>query len=618
MSLKFLSGIDVDSNTLFVDSANDRVGIGTASPDKKLTISGPGGSGGALLSLINSTGTGSSGPSMDFNGGTAGNNHRVGSNLFVEGDFAIYDTNNTNRMFVINPSGNVGIGTTSPTRGITINKTNEFASLNIVKANTTNQIVYLGTGSSGPDDLGILQLYDGGVAKVQLYTGGNSYFTGGNVGIGTTSPSAPLHIIKDLGTSVEAVARLRNSNSTARTTRLQFEDYNGTIADGFLDFVIPTAGSSTGARLDIGVNGANISLVNGGNVGIGTTAPTSLLHIAGSPPATSGSMMNIRDNAANGSNTSFSGIFFNSSPGTDYSIGKLSSGADGFFQIRNGNNGTGYLTINNSGNVGIGTTSPSEKLHITESTSNSYATFRLEGSNRGGIIDMYQGAYPVSRYLTDQSGNIGIYTSGAFGSTTLTEKVSITTGGNVGIGTTSPSYKLDVNGTGRFSVVRSNYYDIPSGTGFNSFQMGADTSAGGWYVYNLTTGTYSLTVANSGNVGIGTTSPGYKLDVSGTIRATGDVIAYSDARVKENVKTIDGALERVLDMRGVFYNKIGEHEKKVGVIAQEIIKVLPEVVSQDETGTYSVAYGNITAVLIEAVKELSARVEFLEEKLKQK
>lgn len=78
----------------------------------------------------------------------------------------------------------------------------------------------------------------------------------------------------DLGTSVDAVLRLRGSNSTARTTRLQFEDYNGTIADAFLDFKIPTAGSSTGARLDLGVDSPILSLVKGGNVGINTTSPT--------------------------------------------------------------------------------------------------------------------------------------------------------------------------------------------------------------------------------------------------------------------------------------------------------------------------------------------------------
>jgi hypothetical protein len=82
----------------------------------------------------------------------------------------------------------------------------------------------------------------------------------------------------DLGTGVEASLRLRGSNSTARTTRLQFEDYNGTIADAFIDFKIPTAGSGTGARLDIGVNSPALTIVNGGNVGIGTTDPQTILN----------------------------------------------------------------------------------------------------------------------------------------------------------------------------------------------------------------------------------------------------------------------------------------------------------------------------------------------------
>ena len=121
----------------------------------------------------------------------------------------------------------------------------------------------------------------------------------------------------------------------------------------------------------------------------------------------------------------------------------------------------------------------------------------------------------------------------------------------------------------------------------------------------------------NGNIGIGSTAPAYLLDVSGTIRATGDVIAYSDARVKENIVTLENSLELVQKLRGVSYNKIGESEKKIGVIAQEVLEVLPEVVQQDSEGTYSVAYGNITAVLIEAIKQQQLQIDELKLEIKQ-
>ena len=122
---------------------------------------------------------------------------------------------------------------------------------------------------------------------------------------------------------------------------------------------------------------------------------------------------------------------------------------------------------------------------------------------------------------------------------------------------------------------------------------------------------------NSTGIGSSTTSSSYALYVTGAIYATGNVVAYSDRRAKENIVTIDSPLAKVLGLRGVYYNKIGKPEtREVGVIAQETNEVLPEVVSYDkENDQYGVAYGNITALLIEAVKELSAEVKRLKEKV---
>ena len=98
------------------------------------------------------------------------------------------------------------------------------------------------------------------------------------------------------------------------------------------------------------------------------------------------------------------------------------------------------------------------------------------------------------------------------------------------------------------------------------------------------------------------------VSASGDIVADGNVTAYSDARLKENVRTIEGALDKVSQMRGVYFDKDGK--AGTGVIAQEIEKVLPEVVLTGEEYK-SVAYGNIVGVLIEAIKELKEEIEEL-------
>lgn len=121
----------------------------------------------------------------------------------------------------------------------------------------------------------------------------------------------------------------------------------------------------------------------------------------------------------------------------------------------------------------------------------------------------------------------------------------------------------------------------------------------------------SMLFRNSGGTNV------MNCDSAGNVTFNGNVTAYSDARIKENVVTIDSALDKVLNLRGVYYNKIGTPERRVGVIAQEIETVLPEVVrlisdTNPSTGEtqelLAVDYGNIAGLLIEATKEQNQEV----------
>jgi hypothetical protein len=229
-----------------------------------------------------------------------------------------------------------------------------------------------------------------------------------------------------------------------------------------------------------------------------------------------------------------------------------------------------------------------------------------------------------------------------------------TTGGNVGIGISTPSEKLHIAGNLRIgNSTQSNYimfsgtngdqtghtyigervYENPENSELLLFK-GNDLGASGtdrirllsaehrFDTYtNILDGTFDVVgttgssnrmiILNNGNIGINTTSPNYTLQVAGDIYASGDVISFSDSRLKSDVVTIDNALDKVSSMRGVYYTNINTQERDTGVIAQEIAEILPEVVA--DKGEYlGVAYGNIVGVLIEAIKELKARVEQLE------
>jgi hypothetical protein len=192
--------------------------------------------------------------------------------------------------------------------------------------------------------------------------------------------------------------------------------------------------------------------------------------------------------------------------------------------------------------------------------------------------------------------------------------------GGVGIDTNDPLAQLHIanaTGAGNGLLVQAN-----GGDGFNVYWI---------FDQNVTIDTYRgsdgrrLPIAfqpSGGNVGIGTTSPSEKLEVNGNVLAN-NVAVPSDARYKKNVAPINGALGMISEIEGVQYafdreafpEKDFDPGSHLGVIAQDVQAVLPELVSESESGYLSVNYMGLIPVLMEAVKEQQAQIKALKEEV---
>jgi hypothetical protein len=554
---------------------------------------------------------------------------------------ASISTAGSNRLYV-NSLGNVGIGTTNPLtklqvgdgtaddavrsyfndgnytemRGYGLQFSRAASYIRPTADNT--KTLYLGSNVAQWNALSI----DASTTTFNTNGSENMRITSsGNVGIGTTSPVNKLSVIGDIGyTGVIGQGSIYGNPANGSYATMQL--YNGSTGYTTLN------NQSFGYYFNTG-GGNKLTILNGGNVGIGTTGPSGKLEVRQSANnGNTGAFTNTHVKltaSATADNTGFVGITAATSTSDNYgySFGaQRTSGGVGNFKINYHNNsaaGLNRFIIDQNGNVGIGTTSPAEKLSIAGGnllislyvggkTDSSQDGLRMSIDNAGnGYID-HRG-----------SGNLNFRADNVAGAAT---RMVITSGGNVGIGTTSPSEKLHVVGNIKTSgqVIVGPNTQSGSNQAAASFITENDVTIGGainWWseVQNGSFGTYNHAVFYHGAT------------QAGSIRRTGNsTVSYntsSDYRLKENVIEIADGIERVKQLKPSKFNFIGEERIVDGFLAHEVQNVVPESISgeKDEVDAegnpiyQAIDQSKIVPLLAAALKEAIIKIENLETKI---
>ena len=610
--------------------ASGNVGIGTSAPSAKLHVNG--GTAGNTAKVI----IGGNDATIRLGDNQAGGPHGIQfDGAFGYDGMSMYYRTTPQQIFfedstdfgggtvmVIGRDGRVGIGTSSPSQLLTLVASNNFPFIHWNNTSGTN-MAFAGYHISGGD------FRIGTAPSLPLVFQTNTtermrILSNGNVGIGTTSPVAKLHTIGEIvgGTTgftsgmngftglgsydssaaVENIDSLylRKGGTNGSSTSIAFASASGdTYFVGSRIKHIRSGSNSKGhlafeTKGDTSINTTSerMRITDAGNVGIGTTSPSNTTHIYKNATigpinstTTANAGLRIQDNA--------SSMYFDGNSIVLDSTGYLTTTGNSDFFI--GTNNVTRLFVKGDGNVGIGTSSPAafsgRVLHIHDS---SISRLKLTNDTTGttaydGFDTLISGS--DASFVNRENGNMSF-------STNAVERMRIDSNGKVGIGTSTLNWSLNVgNGT-------TTMFLNPTPT---------ESSFGNNTAHPLAFYTNS--------------TRRMLLEVDGDLHVDGDVIAYSttisDERLKDNIVTIDNALDKVCELRGVEYDwnassRSGQHD--MGVIAQEVEKVFPFIVREKEMplvdgNTYkTVDYEKIVGVLIEAVKELKQEIEILKAK----
>ena len=514
-----------DNANLFWDNANDRLGIGTSSPAAgyKLDVSGSANASGSFVSGGGTTSQASLGNKtlVFYNTGSGDGLIKSDDDTSSFTSIAVNKTqvklftSNTEAMR-IDSSGNVGIGTTSPSSKLTVASSNVTVNAGYGLAFTGDQARIM-----TPEDNVFGALINWSAAGGCRFIAGTSERMridgSGNVGIGTSSPSQKLSVAN--GYTDLAGLRLAGTNhDSSNNIYLASGDLSLSTASGVITFKPNT---TERMRID-----------SSGNVGIGTTTPRAQLDVGTN---------------AGGSTTStfhlgYSGLDFYGFRIANTINPSLESAGTLSFQRGTTSAWSSVVSISDVGNVGIGTTSPVGRLDaVSASATGNIINARNTSSSQFfiGGVGLQNGATANNSGVTigtgvrDADGTDSFFTinkttsAGSYVaelayydlsadfwkfSTSNAERMRIDSSGNVGIGTSSPLVKLDVNGS----------INARSGTvtadNFVNWGSNLVIDAGGSLpIIFKNNGTESARIINGGNVGIGTSSPAAKLTISSAV-----------------------------------------------------------------------------------------------------